>query len=384
MKTFFLIQIAISILLASKFILSPSSSSVAKNLFQDKISTIQSSRKKIIQYYKQKKTSRKNQRKKSARRPQKNKDTLSPSLPGTNSELEVLILEAGINPNLIQPWINHKQLAAIHFRKDSKDPLIIKNFKFTSPPSEGKILQLSSQRAIEEIKDERNQDLNKEDENKDEQEDSEEQEKYKKISKQSFRVISFTPGLRDNKEPIKKPLSYAHSIKGPDHHFNHIDPTNLKDLQILKERTISLGHGGEIILQITQGGFILDKKGPDFAIFENPFQIGADLIYQEFARVAVASENKPEAYKWFPCNPTKSVLLNCAGVIPTNQGGDLFDLSTLDIDQVRFIKIKDIGTNLSNYGDNTEGFDLDSLKIIHAFKENPLPAEPPPEDETEK
>ena len=147
----------------------------------------------------------------------------------------------------------------------------------------------------------------------------------------------------------------------------------------LRQRTISLGHGGEITLEVTQEGVILDKEGPDFAIYENPIRIGDNIVYQEFAHVGVAFENKPESYKWFPCIPQKSIV-GCAGVVPTDQGGDLFDLKTLKIEKIRFIKIRDTGTNISNFGKNTEGFDLDSLSLINAYQE--IIPEPSEEDLT--
>ena len=51
--------------------------------------------------------------------------------------------------------------------------------------------------------------------------------------------------------------------------------------------------------------------------------------------------------------------------MPTKKGGDKFDLSTLGVEKVRFIKIKDVGTNFDSRAVNTEGFDFDAMKVLH-------------------
>ena len=372
MKTFFLIQFAISIIVASSYLLSNSPIQTKSQAFFDKINTIQSSRDKYIQYYQQKKTSKPRKAKSLNKEELDDAEILSI---GQKSDLEIKILEAGFNPDHISFWFNHRQLSQIHIRKDSLKPLIVKNPRFkNSYKHTGKVLQLSSQEANETLKEKRNREFNENKKPKDDESDGNEPDnheipQFEPLSRKSFRVLSFKRGLTDDGKLIEKPNNYAFSIKGPDHYNDDINPIDKEKLKKLRERTISFGHGGEITLEITNDGFISDEPGPDFAIFENPFIIAGDLIYQEIAYVGVAKENKADSYKWFPCNPKKGILQGCAGLVPTGQGGDLFDLATLGIDRVRYIKIRDIGTNLSNFDKNTEGFDLDSLDIFHAYKD---------------
>ena len=123
----------------------------------------------------------------------------------------------------------------------------------------------------------------------------------------------------------------------------------------------------KIILKVKGDGLIVDESGADFVIYENPFIIGP-LVYQEFAHVGVASENRASSYRWFRCNPEANILVGCAGVVPTKSGGDRFDLKSVGLKKVRFIKIKDTGWNFENYDENTEGFDLDSIDLLNAFE----------------
>ena len=378
MKYFFLIQITISILLAGSLFLSYDSSPTKTSMFADKITTIQSSREKFIRYYKKKPNASKH-KKKSIRNLQEKNKLQNNQRDSGRSQLEIVIIDAGLDPDLLSIWLPHKQLSAIHYRRAGQEPLIIKNPSFRGSGKQTKVLQLSSQDAIDEIKDLRNDSFN----NSNKNDDGKDDDKYadlQKLSAKSFKVISFTPGKQDNGDPIKPPKSFSFSLQGPDHDNNQeIDHTNIAELEKLRQKTISFGHGGEIVLQVTQEGILLNDKGPDFAIYENPQTDSPEFIYQEFAYVGVAEENKPDAYKWFPCHPQKSILTGCAGVVATDDGGDLFDLSTVGVDRIRFIKIKDTGTNLSNFAKNTEGFDLDSLKLIYPYKELPTA-----EDELEK
>ena len=134
----------------------------------------------------------------------------------------------------------------------------------------------------------------------------------------------------------------------------------------LIEKTVSLGHGGAITLAVDEGGWLFDGEGADFVVYENPY--AAELTRQEFAIVGVSKDG--ENYHWFPCRPQEGLIQNCAGVLPTKDGGDAFDLSFLGVDKIKYIKIRDTGLNHNSWHEkyNTQGFDLDSLKLIHAFK----------------
>ncbi len=187
------------------------------------------------------------------------------------------------------------------------------------------------------------------------------------MGKKDFVIQNFSRGWKDNrKERIVVNKSISAALDGPDFNGSGGDPNDIESLQKLREKILSFGHSGEITLEISDHGILFDREGADFVIYENPFRIGRGKLYQEFARVGVAEVNEADQFSWFPCEPPTN-LVGCAGVVPTNEGGDQFDLRSLEIEQVRFIKIQDIGTN-HNMGVDTEGFDLDSVDLLHAFK----------------
>ena len=130
---------------------------------------------------------------------------------------------------------------------------------------------------------------------------------------------------------------------------------------------LTLGHGGEIVLEFTE--YVLsDGPGYDLMVFENAFSGWIETA------VVSASTNGTDWEAW-PCDSTNPAqgFPGCAGVEPvlSNQencidatdptlaGGDKFDLAEIGLDQVRFIKLVDTGSNL------TGGFDLDAIAIIH-------------------
>lgn len=189
-----------------------------------------------------------------------------------------------------------------------------------------------------------------------------------------YELVEFKPGFRDDgvtRVVERKDMSF--SIQGPDHNMNVAAPKG-RGLDAILQRTVSLGHGGEITLRVKDGGEILNREGSDFAVFENPLKVGENIYFLELAEVGVAKVNEENAYKWFECKSDFNVLQGCAGVVPEELGGDKFDLSSLGVESIRFIKIRDIQTNYSSrkdkdfkIGANTEGFDLDALKLLHAY-----------------
>lgn len=184
-----------------------------------------------------------------------------------------------------------------------------------------------------------------------------------------------------------------------------------------ENHVLSLGTGGHIILEFTQD-YIVDGPGADFTIFENPVQ-PYGFPEQSFIETAIVSVSM-DGINWvqFPCELKSSDFLNLtqknnyigyAGiepvlVSPTNSidpfdadtsGGDKFDLSDIDVDRCRFIKIQDTGhpdfnptydkfgilnTDFGNLidpsphynGGRTAGFDLDGVAAINTTPLNSL------------
>ena len=143
------------------------------------------------------------------------------------------------------------------------------------------------------------------------------------------------------------------------------------------EEILSLGMGGEIIIGL-KNNLIIDKEGADFTIFENAFinQFN-EKVYAEPAIVSVSKDGIN--FIEFPYN--LETLEGLAGTTPTygkkspfnpkESGGNSFDLSELQIDSVKYIKIKDITEQIlnnpehNNYDPTLSGFDLDAVAIIN-------------------
>ncbi len=144
-------------------------------------------------------------------------------------------------------------------------------------------------------------------------------------------------------------------------------------------RILSLGLGGEIVLGFTRTA-IVDRPGPDFTVFENPFYfeiLGNRRTFAEPGEVAVSADGID-----FTAFPFDSLSLKgCAGVTPVNgdenpfkpevSGGDHFDLADLGIDTVRFIRIRDVTDIVMKdrkhpFWDPTlTGFDLDAVVALN-------------------
>ncbi|MGE0172229.1 MAG: hypothetical protein AB7T49_05570 [Oligoflexales bacterium] len=192
-----------------------------------------------------------------------------------------------------------------------------------------------------------------------------------RLSESAYRVKKFRRGLCDDGKTISQRGNLNESAQGPDYDLGWIDPDDKVALENVRAKAISLGHGGEITFEILGGGYLEDLPGADFVIFENPFRVAPELVFQEFAMVGVAQVNKKNAYVWFECSPNRGDILHCAGVVPTDEGGDRFDLASVGMNKVRYIKIRDTKTNYNNYNidENTEGFDLDALTLLNAFSD---------------
>lgn len=139
-------------------------------------------------------------------------------------------------------------------------------------------------------------------------------------------------------------------------------------LSLGRQGTITLGFGGNAIV---------DGPGVDFIVFENPFLHGSmgDQVFSELAEVSVSSDG--QTWVSFPCAAESMPPTGCAGHAPVFANGDLeisafdpavsggdpFDLSTVGLAEVRFVRIRDIeGAGAAP----TAGFDLDAIAIINA------------------
>lgn len=191
-----------------------------------------------------------------------------------------------------------------------------------------------------------------------------------KLAENAFEVVFFKPGKRDNGETLT-PLaaSALMALSGPDYSLEAFDHRNEKLMRQHLSRILSLGNGGELLLQVAQNGYLLNGEGFDFALYENAMTIDRSLnVWQEFGLVGVSDRAEPESFRWFQCDPQNSVLIGCLGSVPTAQGGDRFDLAELGFEKIRYIWIKDIGIskNLPSRWP-TEGCDIDAVRLFHAY-----------------
>ena len=146
---------------------------------------------------------------------------------------------------------------------------------------------------------------------------------------------------------------------------------------------VSLGNNGEIILAFPRF-FPVDGEGPDFIVFENAFYPrGSETLFMEPGIVGVSHDGV--RFTEFPCN-LSSPYAGCAGTHtvlanpdyntinprdPNTAGGDAYDLQTLGLNYIKYIRIRD--ANLKLAGDaatatGQAGFDLDAIAIVHGAK----------------
>lgn len=132
---------------------------------------------------------------------------------------------------------------------------------------------------------------------------------------------------------------------------------------------VSLGNGGTITLGFERA--IVDGPGPDFVVFENPFEFGSQ-VYAEPATVEVSDDGV--AWVGYPCTATEPPFGTCAGwrpvyldgvdgpVDPASSGGDRFDLADLGLASARFVRLTDrVDVTPADGG----SFDLDAVGIVH-------------------
>lgn len=140
----------------------------------------------------------------------------------------------------------------------------------------------------------------------------------------------------------------------------------------------SLGKDGVITLEFVDNE-VIDGKGPDLIIFENPFLAAPgndpDFGFFELGKVEVSYDGM--TWHEFPYDTASKK--NCAGyrpviansekndISPTDvekAGGDLFDLKELGLNVIRFVRITDV----QSFGgdDGFAGFDLDAIAAVHS------------------
>lgn len=153
---------------------------------------------------------------------------------------------------------------------------------------------------------------------------------------------------------------------------------------------LSLGDGGEITLYFRRA--IVNREGPDFTVFENPFYVACDTS-RVFAETGIVSVSRDGInFVEFPFSVVDTLPINSprryrglAGVTPTNgtanplragpplvagqlslfSGGDSFDLSVVGLDSVHFVRITDAGSRVNDGGALAQSFDLDAVVAIH-------------------
>ena len=174
-------------------------------------------------------------------------------------------------------------------------------------------------------------------------------------------VIAFSPGPGAG---FGEPYFPGNVLGPPDSMATSISPSSSP------RELLSLGTGGSIILEFIDD-IIVDKEGPDFTVFENPFYIGGDTTksYAETGIVAVSQDGIK--FVEFPYDP--ETLAGLAGVTPTNgsedptdptvSGGDSFDLAEVGLPYARFVKITDADSLVQDSGPS---FDLDAVVAIHS------------------
>lgn len=181
-------------------------------------------------------------------------------------------------------------------------------------------------------------------------------------------VVSLQPGAgqRVGQGPVFFPMNV---LTGP-------EPRASRTTPIAEPREVcSLGLDGSIILGLRRA-VIVDLPGPDFTVFENAFMFGT-RTFAEPGRVEVSRDG----IAWYAFPFDSLTLRGCAGVTPTTGrdafdpsvgGGDAFDLATIGIDSVRWIRITDVTRIILNnrshpfYDPTLSGFDLDAIIAVHA------------------
>jgi len=145
---------------------------------------------------------------------------------------------------------------------------------------------------------------------------------------------------------------------------------------------VSLGTDGSITVAFTDNR-IVDGPGPDFTVFENPFNSPGLGIFTEVGVVAASADGVN--FVEFPHGQDLSGLAGRTPVYanadtneidprdPTVSGGDQFDLATIGLASALYLRITDPGAAIDDVGNHfptpgvgKSGFDLDAVVAIHS------------------
>ena len=127
---------------------------------------------------------------------------------------------------------------------------------------------------------------------------------------------------------------------------------------------LTLGKDGWVVLEFIDNN-VINGDGADFTVFENVLDTGSGY-FQECAFVEVSKDG--QYWVQFPWNA--ATLEGLAGLMPTTgedptnpavSGGDQFDLETLNLDWIRFVRLTDCGDAVSDGG----LFDLDAVVAVN-------------------
>jgi hypothetical protein len=171
--------------------------------------------------------------------------------------------------------------------------------------------------------------------------------------------------------------------------------------------TFSLGLGGQIVVEF-RDNVVVDGPGPDFTVFENAFlPTGATTLppFAEPGTVSVSADGN--TWSTFPCAVAEPPFFaGCAGVYPVfanadepasasplmpstapigtlvdvrlddfvppaGSGGDTFDLATVGLAAIRFVRID--GSQAAFGLAQLAGFDLDAIAGLHSVETSGLP-----------
>lgn len=195
-------------------------------------------------------------------------------------------------------------------------------------------------------------------------------------------VYSFTPGTGQNSGQDAKYF--------PANIFGLPSTIGGRSVPVVTpDQVCSIGLNGVLIVGF-KNGMLLDREGPDFTIFENAFyHASLGRIYAEPAAIAVSRDGV--TFVEFPFDSLS--LAGCAGVNPTYgdadpctppaSGGDSFDLATIGMDSVRYIRIRDVTSIVKDnrahplWDPTLSGFDLDAVLGLHVISLLPTAGETP-------